>query len=139
MATDDYEYRYEFTRKPMGEFSNYSDKAKVYKDILSQIKKYVAYNVATDIRRAALLRTARQEIKRIFNGSPLLSWTQESFQKYERIIADYHFNHFANDDDTLLAETSNLYSLKRSMKIIYTGTEIDAHTIYCHTNRTYLH
>jgi hypothetical protein len=113
LATDDYEYRYEFTRKPMGEFSNYDDKMKVYKDLLSQIKKYVNYNVANEIGRAAILRMARTEVKTIFKETALLSWTQEAFGKYEDIISVYEYNHFATDDNTMLAETNNVYSLKR--------------------------
>lgn len=114
LATDDYEYRYEFTRKPMGEFSNYDDKAKVYKDLLQQIKKYSSYDVPNDIGRVALLRETRMEIKHIFTGTAVLSWTQEAFETYIDLIRDYHFNHFANDDNTLLAETNNnVYSLKK--------------------------
>lgn len=113
LATDDYEYRYEFTRRPMGEFSNYDDKVKVYKDLLLQIKKYANYNVAGDIGRANLLRMCRREIKEIFKGSALLSWTQEAFETYESLITAYEYNHFANDDNTLFAETNNVYSLKK--------------------------
>lgn len=113
LATDDYEYRYDFTRKPMGEFSNYDDKAKVYKDLISQIKKYGNYDVANDIGRTDLLRKARREIKVIFRDTTLLSWTQEIFDTYEILIANYQFKHFANDDNTLLAETNNIYSLKK--------------------------
>jgi len=113
LATDDYEYRYNFTRKPMGEFSNYEDKAKVYKDLILQIKKYANYAVASDIGRPVLIRTARREIKEIFKGTSLLSWTQEIFEKYESLITVYQHNHFANDDNTLLAEANNVYSLKK--------------------------
>jgi hypothetical protein len=113
LATDDYEYRYEFTRKPMGEFSNYDDKVKVYKDLLLQIKRYANYDVANDIGRAALLQTARLEIKAIFKGTAVLSWTQEAFEKYQSLVSVYQYNHFANDDNTLLAETNNVYSLKK--------------------------
>lgn len=113
LATDDYEYRYDFTRKPMGEFSNYEDKVKVYKDLLSQIKKYGSYNVAEDIGRALLLRTARRDIKDIFKQTALLSWTQEIFTTYEALVMQYQQNHFATDENTLFAETANVYSLKK--------------------------
>ncbi|MBS1686928.1 MAG: hypothetical protein JSS76_19480 [Bacteroidetes bacterium] len=113
LATDDYEYRYDFTRKPMGEYSNYDDKAKVYKDLLVQIKKYGQYNVANEIGRAHLLRASRSEIKTIFLGTSILSWTQESFSKYQDLINVYQYNHFATDDNTLLAEANNIYSLKK--------------------------
>jgi hypothetical protein len=125
LATNDYEYRYEFTRKPMGEFSNYDDKAKVFKDLVSQIKKHVDYNVTNDIGRAALLRSARKEIKEIFKDTSLLSWTQEDFDQYDSLIAGYRHNHFATDDDTMFAETNNIYSLKK----IY-----ESH-LYRHRNR----
>ena len=115
LATDDYEYRYEFTRKPMGEFSNYDDKKKVYQDLLIQIKKYGNYNVANDINRHNILTAARTEIESIFRGTALLSWTQESFVEYESLINVYQANHFASDDNTLLAETGNVYSLKKRL------------------------
>ncbi|HET6254032.1 MAG TPA: hypothetical protein VFE32_08155 [Puia sp.] len=112
LATDDYEYRYEFTRKPMGEFSNYDDKKKVYQDLLVQIKKYGNYNIS-DIDRPNILTTTIREIDSIFSGTALLSWTQESFIEYESLIDIYQSNHFASDDKALLAETANIYSLKK--------------------------
>ena len=41
LATHDYEYRYmRFTKNQLGECSNYSEKQKIYKDIIEQIKKH---------------------------------------------------------------------------------------------------
>ncbi|PUZ25495.1 hypothetical protein DCC81_14520 [Chitinophaga parva] len=113
LATDDYEYRYDLTRKAMGEFSSYNEKLKVYKDLLSQIKKYTSFTVATEIGRSELLRTSREEIEVIFKGTVLLSWTQEAFEQYENLVSIYQDNHFATDDGTLLASTSSpIYSLQ---------------------------
>ena len=40
LATYDYEYRYKFTQKPLGECSSYDEKEKIFNDIIYQIVKH---------------------------------------------------------------------------------------------------
>lgn len=126
LATNDYEYRYQYTKTGVGEFSAYKDKNGVYQDLIEQIKKYSNFNLANDIDKPTILTTTLSEITDLFLNSNLVIWNQETFIEFEKVISNYQTNHFATDDKTLFAEMANMYSLKK----VY-----DKH-LYVHRNRS---
>lgn len=126
MATHDYEYRYDFTKNPLGECSNYRDKQLIYKNLIAQIKKNVPnFNILTEINSTTILRNTTSEITSRFSESNLAIWVQKSYDEYIIIWNQILPTHFANDENNLFTGVSNTVSLKK----IY-----DEH-LYKHRNR----
>lgn len=128
MATNDYEYRYEFTKTPLGECSNYKDKQNIYKDLVKQIKKQnFSFNVSTDLNKVSILSSTTSEILSTFSDSNLSIWTQKSFNEFGSIWGGMLYTHFANDDFNLFTGVSGSGSI--SLKKLY-----EEH-LYRHRNR----
>src|SRR4051794_244295 len=62
LATNDYEYRYQYTRTGVGEYSTYKDKNGVYQDLIEQIKKYSNLNLVNHIDKPTILAATLSEI-----------------------------------------------------------------------------
>lgn len=113
MATNDYEYRYDFTKTPLGECSNYKDKQSIYKDLIKQIKKNSSgFDVTSDINKAEILSNTTMIIRDRFFESNLSIWVQKSFNEYLSIWSTILITYFANDDNNLFTGVSNGNSLK---------------------------
>lgn len=126
MATNDYEYRYEFTKSPLGECSNYKDKQNIYKDLIKQIKKQNSvFNISTDINKVNILSNTTSEIIDKFSDTNLSIWIQKSFNEYRIIWSGISYQYFANDDSNLF----KIISGENLLKKIY-----DDH-LYKHRNR----
>jgi hypothetical protein len=117
LASRDYEYRYEFTKSPLGECSSYSEKQGIYKGLVEQIKKLQSkFDVAKDIDRDDILSTTVSEVKSIFNGTNLSVWAQNSFTEYGKILNEIEKKHFATDGNSLFTEMKTGSSLKTIYK-----------------------
>ncbi|PLK44970.1 hypothetical protein [Emticicia sp. TH156] len=102
LATVDFEYRYDYNTKPVGERSSYNDKQSIYKDLVGQIKKSSPnFKIPDDIDKNKIL-TKSNEVKNIFDNTNLSIWSQKSFKEYEIIWNEIEKKHFANDKDSLL-------------------------------------
>lgn len=98
-ASFDYEYRYEFTKKPLGECSSYTDKNGVYKDLIKLIKKN-----GVDIKgvfgdKEGVIRSAGQEIVETFDRTNLSIWAQAAFFDFREILRAIKGSHIASDAD----------------------------------------
>ena len=114
LATNDYEYRYEFTKTPLGECSNYKDKSTIYKSLINQIKKHNSdFNVSSDMNKITILSTTISEVNGIFSNTNLSIWKQKSFNEYLIIGGEIQDRHFANDNNNLFTEMYNGISLKK--------------------------
>jgi len=114
MATNDYEFRYEFNKTPLGECSNYKDKQSVYKNLIKQIKKDVPnFNISKDINKKDILERTFIEIKEAFSNTNLSIWAQNSFNEYDNILEGITEMYFVNDDSNLFTEINSGVSLKK--------------------------
>lgn len=129
LATIDYEYRYEFTKNPLGECSSYSEKQKIYKDLIELIKKLVPdFNVSNDIDKDDILLTTAAEVRGIFLSTNLSIWAQHSFNEYENIWSGVKKKHFANENSNLFTEISSGISLRKIyMEYLYKHRNRVAH------------
>lgn len=113
LASNDYDYRYEFNKASLGECSTYKDKQSVYKDLIMEIKKVSPnFKISTDINRGAILKATSDEVKTIFNNSSLATWLQKSFNDYLMIWNFIGSKYFAGDETNLFAAVNNETSLK---------------------------
>mgnify|MGYP003651282400 CR=1 FL=1 len=103
IATFDYEYRYEFTKTPLGECSSYSEKQKIYRELINQLKKNGLVFSDINIDKEAILRSAFSEISGIFSKSNLSIWGQREFVNFEKLLVGINANHFANDKGSLFS------------------------------------
>lgn len=111
LATVDFEYRYNYHTKPVGERSSYNDKQSIYKDLVEQIiKRSSNFSVQNDIDKDSILNTTMNAIIYNFNEKNLSIWSQKSFNEYRTIWLDIKKEHFANDN-------SNLFTSKQAGQI----------------------
>jgi len=114
LASNDYEYRYEFTKNPLGECSSYKEKQLVYKNLVKFIlKHHQAFNIKSDINKTSILANSISEVKDIFSNTNLSIWAQQSYNEYTDICNGIKTIHFANDNNNLFAETPNDITIKR--------------------------
>jgi hypothetical protein len=124
MASVDFEYRYDYSTKPLAERSAYNDKQTVFKDLVGQIKKRLpSFNIPDDIDKDKILNNTDTSI--IFNKTNLSVWSQKRFNEYEKIWEKIEKKHFATNDNDLFTEINNGISL----------TKIYKEYLYKHRNR----
>ena len=130
LATNDYDYRYErFTKSPLGECSNYTEKKTIYNDLIKQIEKYIGSSfVLNSIEKNNILQKTNKLITDTFLGTNLLIWTQMSFNEYEIIWNDISDEYFAIKKE-LFIKKNNISSRGKALFEMY-----DEH-LYKHRNR----
>ncbi|PZX59362.1 hypothetical protein LV84_01393 [Algoriphagus ratkowskyi] len=104
MASVDFEYRYEFTKAPLGECSSYSEKQKIYGDLIKQIEKNGLGFAEIDINKGEILESIKIEIREIFQPSNLAIWAQRDFINHNKNFNSVASNHFANHKGTLFSD-----------------------------------
>ena len=113
LTTTDYEYRYEFTKNPLGECSSYNEKQTIYKGLVEQIKKRSSnYQKLTDTDKNLIITKINHEIPNIFNNTNLSIWSQKRYSEYKSIWSGIEKKHFVSDGNSLFAEINNGISLK---------------------------
>lgn len=106
LATVDYEYRYEFTKNPLGECSSYSEKQKIYKDLINQIEKFGLAFANIDIDKKMILKTSLSNILNTFSNTNLSVWAQKDFINFHTISNQIKDTHFASEKGSLFSDVS---------------------------------
>lgn len=97
MATIDYEYRYDFTKSPLGECSTYKEKQKIYKDLVGQLEKHGLSFPGFNLKKNMVLREASEEVLNAFSGKNLSIWAQDAFLGFRSISGEIRESHFATE------------------------------------------
>jgi hypothetical protein len=114
LASNDFEYRYEYAKNPLGECSSYKDKQIIYKDLIKQIKKRsYAFNLSTELNKTKILADTTLQVKGKFGDSNLSVWAQKGFNEFENFWNQIQPMHFANDELNLFTSTATGISLKK--------------------------
>lgn len=109
IATVDYEYRYLFTKTPLGECSSYGDKQKIYKIILEQIEKCgVAYEDIT-LDKKAILNETIEDVQNTFLKTNLSIWAQSNFDSFKGVFSKFNQNAFLKKDALFDKELKEVY------------------------------
>lgn len=99
LATVDFDYRRALLGNDdnLGECSSYSDKNKIYKRLMTQIRKHdPSFDLASDIDRKAILKETLAFIKSVFENTNLAIWAQSNFSWFlnqTHLIKPEHFLH----------------------------------------------
>lgn len=117
MATNNYDYRYEFTKNKQGECSTYNDKRVIYADLIMQIKhfknldpndKTITNIISENYIGDDILTEAESQVKAILSDTNLSVWSQKSFNDYENtLVSKIKPKHYANEDSNLFSHTSD--------------------------------
>lgn len=99
VASVDLEYRYEFTKNPLGECSSYKDKNSIYKGLLKVVKKSEVAVCDIFHDREGLIKSATQEILDAFEKTNLSIWAQAAFFDFKGILNSVKSTHVAGDND----------------------------------------
>lgn len=112
MATNDYEYRYEFTKVSLGECSTLKEKQAVYKELIKQIiKREEKFDILTGIDKKLILSQTTKDIENLFENSNLVIWAQKNYNEYKAIWTDVKIQYFAGDKNNIFASMANGVSL----------------------------
>lgn len=109
IAAVDYEYRYEFTKKPLGECSTYEDKKKIYKDMLEQIKKCGVEFEQINLNKNEIWKTTLEEVEHTFSKTNLSTWAQSNFDGFKGALSKVNQNGFLNKDTLFEKELKEVY------------------------------
>ncbi len=80
MATNDYEYRYDFLKSPMGECSSLRDKNDIFQELSKRIDNF---ETLIPPIKSRLITEARNDLNAALDGSNLISWAQQEYNFYE--------------------------------------------------------
>jgi hypothetical protein len=98
-ASFDYEYRYDFTKKPLGECSSYTDKNGIYKELIKLIKKNGVDLKEVFDDKEVVVRSAGKEIIETFDQTNLSIWAQAAFLDFREILRSIKGSHIVGNDD----------------------------------------
>lgn len=133
LATDDYEFRYEYTSKSYGECSNYKDKKTILSDLWGQIRKYDSSVELASIDKLKLRTDLNVDMENIFAHSNILIWQWEDFEGYREFFQGITDNQFiipARESVDLFAKSATLNAAEKSNNLF------DAYDkLYRHRNR----
>lgn len=104
LATNDFEFRRDFLKNFNGEFSQYSDKNKVYTELYSQIDDALS----NDIKKHILLSSKLQDL---LLGSNLQSWSDRQYKEYIKLWSKVTKANFATEKTNLLGKNNNANSI----------------------------
>lgn len=110
LATFDYDYRYIFLKKPLGECSTYEEKQIIYKTVVNQLEKYGVAFRNLEIDRVNILTNTISDITDTFANTNLSIWAQKDYINFHTIIKEIKVNHFANEKNSLFS-SENLYRM----------------------------
>lgn len=105
MATNDYDYRYDFTQKKLGECSNYTDKKNIYSDLIKQIENLgTPFSNNLISNKTQLLANTFSDITTVFTNTNLALWAEYDFLIFKDILNHLKSTHFANDKGSLFSD-----------------------------------
>lgn len=114
LANNDYEYRYEFTRNPLGECSSYKEKQLIYRNIIKLIKKHLpGFNPQNDIDKIEIVKKSTSVVADILLNTNLSIWAEKNYNDHIDICKVIKPTHFANDENNLFTEINNGFSLRK--------------------------
>jgi hypothetical protein len=104
IATVDYEYRYEFTKNPLGECSSYKEKNEIYKGILKQIKKHGIELNDIGLNKKNIWQTTLDDVENIFSNTNLSVWAQKNFNNFKKDLSNVSQSSFLNQINGLFEQ-----------------------------------
>lgn len=103
IATNDFEFRYEFLKPQTsyGECSRLEDKNKVFRDLKKQVKKMTSdldcfKKIYDDDTKTEILKKASQDLIDLLEHSVLAIWQGKQFDNFKKYSKDLLKNHFCN-------------------------------------------
>lgn len=123
LATDDYEFRFDFLKNDYRECSDYSTKSKVLKNLIDCIKKKKSdYSVNTTDKQEIL--DFVEQSRNLFNNELLLNWFSRNYLEFNSIVSQ-----ITNSQLVLTnAKQNNLFKKDSELEKIF-------ESVYRHRNR----
>jgi hypothetical protein len=117
VATHDYGFRYDVTRKPLGEYSNYDDKNSLYVSLCNLVNNSsIESSPLTNDEKKIILESSFDEINNIFKESSILHLVQRSFIEFAALRQQINIGDIAPNRKNILTEVNGRLSIKKAFK-----------------------
>ena len=108
LATDDYEFRYEFLNKNYGELSTLKDKNAVLNHLIDQIVKYDGHIDQTSMK-TKVYNNADNYCKKVFAESVFKLWKSKEYAEFIELIKINYIDQFFCNSTLLGSANEDLY------------------------------
>lgn len=123
LATDDYEFRYDFLKNDYGECSNYYTKSKVFKHLIDCINRKKSNYQVNKFDKKTILDSVNEKTK-LFNNILLLNWFSKNYSDYNSIVSNISIDQLVLSN----AKQNNLFKKDSELEKIFDS-------MYRHRNR----
>lgn len=125
LATNDYEYRYQFLKQNHGECSSYTDKNNVYKDLCGAILKLNSSLSFDKIFDGSIsFENVQKKVDNVIENSLLLYWDQHGYLNFKNEWSTLSKSKFAIKNALLCEELKVLY-----LDVVYKHRNRCAHNL----------
>lgn len=144
LATDDYEFRYEFMSKSYGECSNYKDKKAILAELWKQVRKCDSSIELSTIDKTQLRTNLNADIENIFAHSNITLWQWNDFEDYREFFRGVTDNQFitltGGDSVELFAKSATLSAAEKGNNLFDAYDKLYRHRNRCaHNLQSYQH
>lgn len=113
MATNDYEFRYNYLKDNYGECSNYESKEKVLQSLTKCINKINYKFEITEIFKNEIMDQSKKNSKLVFENSIMSIWLSKEYRNFEEIIKKINSKQIIINNK-LFANKSNLSAIEKN-------------------------
>lgn len=99
LASDDFEFRYKnLYQEILGECSSFSDKNKVYKNLVFQIRKRKPDFLINSQERREWIKVSKSEMERLFNSTAFKTCMYRQYLEYQELLKYVSEGNIATDN-----------------------------------------
>lgn len=115
LATNDYEFRYNFLKSDYGECSSYKDKEKVFKDLYDAIRKKNHDFTLSDIK-VNLIKDTLDAFAKRFERCIFIKWLPKAYEDYNSIVSFFSDKQFLTENKKSGFASVSLFVKKESLQ-----------------------
>lgn len=104
IATTDYDFRYKiYTKDKLGECSDYEEKAKIYKTIVSLLYSYDSSFDLNSIDKNLILSNLKTSYFTLLDETNIVNWDTNKYREAKDVIGKISIGHFLKEKELLSA------------------------------------
>lgn len=112
IASYDLEFRYNLLKGEcsFGEYSQLSDKKKVYTKLLREVSAFGSVDILTDDIKDGIIQDVKDEMNAMFENSSIKDSYPDEYERFLAFISGWNVNSFAKNNELLSGNLVPIYS-----------------------------